>query len=326
MIIARAPLRVSFGGGGSDLPAFYRKYGGCVLSTSIDKYAFIQIHPNFDEDRIKLKYSQSEDVPKASDIQHRIFRAVLERFPLDGVELTSMADIPAGTGMGSSSTFTVALLHAVYAYRGIYRAKPDLAAEACEIEIDVLGSPIGRQDQYAAACGGMNLITFHPDDSVSVEPMLIGRETVDALDDRLHLFYTGGVRDANSILAEQSRRVADEDEKIASTKTLVRLCGQMKSALESRNLADFGLLLHESWLVKKSLVGSISSSFIDQSYEAGLAAGATGGKLLGAGGGGFLLFYCEPEKAAALRLSLRSLKYLPFRMENGGAQIVYFAH
>jgi D-glycero-alpha-D-manno-heptose-7-phosphate kinase len=325
MIISRAPLRVSFGGGGSDLPAFYRKHGGCVLSTSIDKYAFIQIHPNFNEDQIRLKYSETEEVASASQIRHRIFRAVLERAGLGGVEITSMGDIPAGTGMGSSSTFTVALLHAIYAYRGVYRPKEDLAVEACKIEIDVLGHPIGKQDQFASACGGLNLITFHPDDSVDVEPVIMSRNLVDELDDRLHLFYTGAVRDANAILAEQSRVVAGEEAKVRATHELVGLCREMKLALERRDLPAFGDLLHASWLQKKSLVASITNEAIDRAYESGLAAGARGGKLLGAGGGGFLLFYCEPDKVAALRAALSGLKYLPFRMESGGARIVYYS-
>lgn len=323
MIISRAPLRVSFGGGGSDLPAFYRRFGGCVLSTSINRYAFMQIHPNFHDGRIHLKYSETEDAGSADEVRHRIFKAVLARHGICGVEISCIADIPAGTGMGSSSTFTVALLHAVYAYKGVYRSKFDLAAEACDIEINILGSPIGKQDQYAAACGGLNLITFNPDESVTVEPLIVRRETVDELNSRLHLFYTGGVRDANSILAEQSRRVADDEEKTAATAALVALCREMKTSLEEGGLDTFGALLHESWMKKKSLVGSISSSRIDEIYEAGIAAGALGGKLLGAGGGGFLLFYCPPAHLERLRQNLAALKYMPFRMETGGAQIIY---
>lgn len=323
MIISRAPLRVSFGGGGSDLPAFYRRYGGCVLSSSINKYAFIQIHPNFHGDRLSLKYSETENVGKADEVRHRIFKAILCRHGLSGVEISCMADIPAGTGMGSSSTFTVAVLHVVYAYKGIYRSKFDLAAEACDIEINILGNPIGRQDQYAAACGGLNYITFNPDDSVTVEPLIVRRETVDELNQRLHLFYTGDVRDANSILAEQSRGVADDETKTAATAALVALCREMKTSVENGQLDSFGALLHESWMKKKSLVGSISNPRIDQAYEAGISAGALGGKLLGAGGGGFLLFYCPAEREERLKETLGSLKYMPFRMETGGAQIIY---
>lgn len=324
MIIVRAPFRISFGGGGSDLPQYYRNWGGAVLSASINKYIYIDLHPFFDEKRIQLKYSQTENVGAPGLIKHRIFRCVLERFNLCGVELTSTADIPSGTGLGSSSSFTVALLQCVYAYMGMHRSKAALAAEACEIEVEILQSPIGKQDQYAAAMGGLNFIRFEKDESVFVEPVTINRSRMDEFNSRLVLFYTGITRDANGILEEQGRAMQDGSHKECAMHKMVALAGAMRDCLEAWRLDDFGALLHESWKLKRSLTGHISNGRIDDIYELALSAGATGGKLLGAGGGGFLLLYCPPGKQANLLRKMSFLKQFPFYLESGGSQIVYY--
>lgn len=329
MIITRAPFRISFAGGGSDLPSFYRKHGGCVISTSINRYIYIDIHPFFDRDRIQLKYSRTENVATAAEVQHRIFRETLQAFNLNGVELTSTADIPAGTGMGSSSAFTVALLQAVHAYQHLYRSKHELAAEACDLEINKVGSPIGKQDQYASAFGGLNFIRFNPDDSVSVEPVIIDRELREALDGNLHLYFTGLTRDANALLEEQQRNLSSDRQRTDNMIGMMKIAEQMKITLENRDLSQFGALLHEAWELKKSLSNSISGSHIDDLYNAGRRAGATGGKLLGAGGGGFLLYYVEPwnrDKFVETMAGNTAVRKVGFNMEQGGVQVIHYEH
>ncbi len=324
MIIARAPFRLSFGGGGSDLPAFYRRWGGSVLSASVNKYMYINVHPSFDKDRILLKYSRTEDVRSHDEIHHRIFKTVLRRFGLYGIEITSIADIPSGTGLGSSSSFTVALLQCLYAYRREFRSKMDIAAEACRIEIEELGSPIGKQDQYAAAFGGLNFLTFHPDDSVTVEPVVLGHDGLERLTSHLALFYTGLIRDANPILATESASLAGGGAAAAAMRRMVAVAGEMRVALERGAFDDFGALLDEQWQLKRSLADGISTAALDAIYCRGRAAGALGGKLLGAGGGGFMLFYCPPERQPALREALADLRPFPVRLESGGVQVIFF--
>lgn len=324
MIITRAPFRISFGGGGSDLPSYYRKFGGCVLSASINKYIYLDIHPFFDPHRIQLKYSRTENVDAAGLIKHPIFRSVLDRFDMCGVELTSTADIPSGTGLGSSSSFTVALLQCVYAYRGMHRSKAALASEACSIEIDEIGSPIGKQDQYAAAFGGLNFIRFEPDDSVFIEPLTLPREKLRDFNSRLLMFYTGITRDANELLEAQGRAMEAGNGRVETMHRMVQLACDMQACLQQGCLDEFGGLLHESWMRKRSLSDHISNDRIDDLYQLARSAGATGGKILGAGGGGFLLLYCPVEKQAALRQKLNFLKHFPFHIESGGTQIVYY--
>jgi D-glycero-alpha-D-manno-heptose-7-phosphate kinase len=324
VIITRAPFRVSFAGGGSDLPAYYRQFGGCVLSASINKYIYLDIHPFFDERRIQLKYSRTENVDSAGLIKHPIFRCVLDRFNMCGVEVTSTADIPSGTGLGSSSSFTVALLQCVYAHQGVHRSKAELAAEACAIEIDQLKSPIGKQDQYAAAFGGLNFIRFEPDDSVFIEPVTISRDRLHELNSRLLMFYTGMTRDANEILEEQGRAMRAGNGRVETMHRMVDLACEMRGCLQQGCLDRFGALLHDAWLLKRSLCDQISNDRIDDLYELARSAGALGGKILGAGGGGFLLLYCAPEKQAVLRQKLGFLKHMPFYLESGGTQIVYY--
>jgi len=321
MIITKTPLRVSFCGGGSDIAAFYREHGGCVLSASVNKYMFIMIHPYFYEGTTVLKYSKTEVVKDIRDIEHSIFRSVLNMYGLSGVEITSMADIPAGTGLGSSSSFTVGLLNTVNAYIGKLVSKPKLAELACEIEIEHLKSPIGKQDQYAAAMGGLNFISFNANDSVTVTPMLMKKTVTNTLQDNLLMFYTGEVRNANEILTEQTANSTKSD-KINNLKQMCRLAEDMKAELENGNLSSFGDILNESWLLKKTLASGISSSYLDDIYDKAMKNGAKGGKLLGAGGAGFFLFYCEKERQAGLREALK-LKELPFAFENDGTSVIF---
>ena len=321
MIITRTPFRVSFAGGGSDLADFYEKYEGCVLSTSINRYCYISIHPYFDENYTMLKYSENERVDNLSAIKHRIFNCVLNERQIHGVEISSTADIPGGTGLGSSSTFTVGLLNALNCYQGKYMSKGKLAEKACEVEIQKLGSPIGKQDQYAAAFGGLNFIRFHQDGEVSVSPIVMMPETYQQLQKNLVMFYTGDTRSANSILAEQKKNMGDK-EKTENLKKMCALAEDMKQALEQNRLDSFGDLLNEGWKLKRTLASGISNPMVDEAYETAIANGALGGKLLGAGGGGFLIFYCKPENQERLRVALR-LRQFPFSFEKNGTSVVY---
>lgn len=321
MIITKTPFRVSFAGGGSDLEAFYEKHGGCVLSTSINKYVYLSIHPYFHPNRTVLKYSENETVDDISQIRHTIFNCVLNMFGIRGVEISSTADIPAGTGLGSSSSFTVGLLHTLYCYLGKYKSKEYIADKACKIEIELLGNPIGKQDQYAAALGGLNFIRFNTDGSVSYEPITLKRDKIEKLQSCLQMYYLGITRDANIILSEQKKNMTD-DEKTQNLKQMCKLAEDMKDALNNDDISSFGLFLHKGWELKQSLSSGISNPEINKLYEIAINAGATGGKLLGAGGGGFLLFYCEPEKQERLRLAL-GIRPVPFTFERDGTSVVY---
>lgn len=321
MIITKTPFRISFAGGGSDMADFYREHGGCVLSTSINRYMYISLHPYFDNCKTALKYSQTEIVNNLHEINHSIFRRVLTDMDIQGVEISSTADVPSGTGLGSSSSFTVGLLHTLYCYKGKYVSKTKLAEEACDVEINKLGNPIGKQDQYAAACGGLNFISFHQDDTVSVEPLITRGETLQQLQDNLMMFYTGITHDANVILAEQKKNISSADK----TKNLIQMCQlarEMKHSLENNELSDFGRILNEGWMRKKELAGGISSPKIDELYEIAMKNGALGGKLLGAGGGGFLLFYCPKEQQERLKNQIQ-LKPFDFRFEHDGSSVVH---
>lgn len=321
MIITKTPFRVSFCGGGSDMSDFYREHGGCVLSTSINRYMYITMHPYFDRNKTAVKYSQTEIVDDIADVDHSIFKYVLNEKKISGVEIVSTADVPSGTGLGSSSAFTVGLLHTLYCYQGKYVSKGRLAEEACVIEIDKLGNPIGKQDQYAAAFGGLNFISFHKDDTVSVEPIVTKSETLKELQANLVMFYTGITHDANKILAQQKQNL----NLVASKDNLIQMCGlarQMKHALEDNQLADFGNFLNESWHRKKELSGQISNSQIDEWYGLATNNGALGGKLLGAGGGGFLLFYCPKDRQEKLEKAL-GLERFDFSFEHDGSSVIY---
>ena len=321
MIITKTPFRVSFCGGGSDMANFYEKYGGCVLSTSINKYCYISIHPYFNENQTVLKYSENELVDSPDQIKHRIFRQVLTDMGIHGVEISSTADIPGGTGLGSSSTFTVGLLNSLNCYKGKFVSKDKLAKLACEVEIEKLGNPIGKKDQYGAALGGLNFIKFNQDGSVSHEPILMEGKTYKELQKNLLMFYTGTTRSANTILAEQTKNITSEDK----ARNLLKMCGlakDMKVALENNDISSFGKILDEGWQLKKELASGIANPAIDEAYEIAMKNGALGGKLLGAGGGGFLLFYCEEEKQEQLKKAI-GLRELDFSFERDGTSIVY---
>ncbi len=323
MIITQTPFRVSFVGGGSDMAAFYTRHEGAVLSTTINRYMYISSHRFFEPDKIRAKYSKTETVSRASELEHPIIRTVLEKFNIDGgIEVSSIADVPAGTGMGSSSSFTVGLLHNLYTWLGKSPSKEQLAAEACEIEIEWLKEPIGKQDQYAAAFGGFNIFRFRSDGSVGVEPLTLSEDIFQTLQGRLHMFYTGTQRSASAILAEQTRSISADD-KFQNLKAMTALVDPLKDSLLSGNLDDFGRILHENWMLKQQLTGSISNSSINEAYRAALDHGALGGKLLGAGGGGFLLFYCPEGTASKVKQALQNLRYFEFEFESEGSKLIY---
>jgi len=324
MIISRTPFRVSFVGGGSDLPAFCDKRPGAVLSVSIDKAMYVSLHPYFDRKKTLLRYSKTEAVDHINDIEHPIFREALRMYDVaGGLEISSTADVPSGTGLGSSSSFTVGLLHVLTAHKGKYAIAEELGRLASHLEIDVLGEPIGRQDQYAAACGGLNVIEFHPGGDVRVQPVVLPRALVRTLDQRLLMFYTGHQRATRNILAHQSKTVATNVSKFDATCSMVELVYEMRDALHAGNLDAFGDLLHRNWQLKKTLSSKISNPAIDEAYSAALTAGARGGKLCGAGGGGFLLLYCETSKQPQLRQALSHLHEMPFRFSHTGSQIIF---
>lgn len=322
MIISRTPFRISFTGGGSDLPSFYRRELGAVVSTSINKYMYIAIHPFFDRNKIQLKYSKTELVDSIRDIKHPIFREVLSLYNLKGIDLNSIADIPAGTGLGSSSAFTVGLLNVVNAYLSKALSSEKLGELACDVEINKICSPIGKQDQYAAACGGLNFITFYGDESVNVEKIIMKPEKKRELQDNLIMIHIGGEHSANEILKEQEHCITGSKE-FETQKQMVQQAFQLKSSLENNNIDDFGRYLHEGWLMKKSLCSGISNGHIDEIYKKGIKAGALGGKLLGAGGAGFLLFYCPVEKQAFFRKSMKDVRELQFCFDSCGSKIIY---
>jgi D-glycero-alpha-D-manno-heptose-7-phosphate kinase len=323
MIGTRTPFRISFAGGGSDLPSFYTRHPGCVLSTSVDKYMYLFVHPYFNE-KIQVKYSRTELVDRIDQIQHPIVRVALEQFGLHGIDINSIADVPAGAGLGSSSSFTVGLIHALCAYTGKMISKEALARRACEIELGFLGEPIGKQDQYAAAYGGLNLIRFEPDGHVEVQPVVMAQELRRRFTESLLMFYLGGSHTARTILDDQQMNVAQDRRKFASLVRMTELAGQLGQSLTRGNLDDVGPILDENWQLKRQLSRKISEDRIDAFYRTALANGASGGKLLGAGGGGFLLLYCEPEHQDKLRRSLAELPEMRFTLDGGGTQIIFY--
>lgn len=325
MIITRAPFRVSFCGGGSDIPSFYEKYGGCVISTTIRKYMYLTIHNYFHKDRISLKYSKAEEVSDYASIEHQYFRRCLSDFDVKGVEITSMADIPAGTGLGSSSSFTVALLHLLYTYKGEYVSKYKLAKDACEVEIEKLGEPIGKQDQFAAAFGGLKFYEFQPSGFVNVEPVVMKPESYKKLENNILMFYIGGTHSASEILKEQGKNIGDSGsvDKIKAQKQICEIARELKERLQENEVDAMGELLHKNWILKKSLASGISNPLIDDIYSRAINAGATGGKLLGAGGAGFMIFYVPDEMHESVRTTLSDLREIDFEMDNSGAGIVH---
>jgi D-glycero-alpha-D-manno-heptose-7-phosphate kinase len=325
MIITRSPLRITLGGGGTDLPSYYRQHGGYLIAAAIDKYVYVTVMRPFVEG-IFLKYSKLEHVDQIDEVQHPIIREALQLlgFRTPQVEITTLADIPAGTGLGSSGSFSTALLKALYAHRRRLLHPGDLAELACEIEIDRLKEPIGKQDQYIASYGGITCFTFNPDDSVNAEPLELGMESLFALEDNLLLFFTGFSRSAGRILQEQKVRTEGADAEMLRNLHYVKELGfRSRKALEAGNPALFGELMHEHWEHKKRRSGAMSNPQIDEWYELGRKNGAIGGKLVGAGGGGFLLFYCEQHRRLREAMSGAGLEEVRFRFDFEGTKVLF---
>ena len=321
MIITRTPFRVSFAGGGSDIPSFYKEHGGCVLSTTINKYMYISVHPSFEGSDTVLKYSRTEIVDDIDKIDHKYFQQILKKLRLSGVEIVSTADVPSGTGLGSSSSFTVGLLHALYSYKGKFVSKEKLAKEACEIEIEELGNPIGKQDQHAAAYGGLNFYEFKQDGSVLVEPVSMKPDSYLQLEKNLIMFYTGKLHSASAILEKQSRNITSGEKE----KNQIKMCDlarELRQELHHNNIDAMGEILHEGWRLKKTLAEGITDTVIDEQYEKALKHGAYGGKLLGAGGGGFLLFYVPEKKREELKIAM-DLPEFPISFDRQGSAVIY---
>jgi len=324
MILSKTPLRMSYVGGGSDLPAYYREETGAVLSTSINKYMYIAVNRKFDG-RIRLSYIRTEEVECSEQIEHPLVRHALDLVGIKGgIEIASMADIPSrGAGLGSSSTYTVGLLNALYAYRNQFASKEKLARQACEIEIERCGEPIGKQDQYAAAFGGLNLIRFHPDESVSVDPVICKPSILQELENSTLVLFTGRTRSASAVLAEQSKALLEAERRVLMRR-MVQLAFEMKEELEGGSLVNFGAMLDENWHLKSQLTSGISDPQIDDWYAAGMSKGALGGKLLGAGNGGFIMFYAPPERHSQITAALSELQPVKFCFDRSGAQIVFY--
>ena len=325
MIISRAPVRVTLGGGGTDLESYYGKYGGFLIAAAIDKYIFISANKRF-YDSIRLSYSHTEIVDNVADIKHRIFRAALEQLSIDGgIELVSVGDVPANCGLGTSSSFTVSLLNALHAYKRDFVTQKQLAEEACHIEIDVLQEPIGKQDQYIAAFGGVTCFTFEKNGDVLVEPLEISDEVMDQLENNISLFHTGIERSASEILSEQDKRSKKDDPMVIENLHRIKEIGiQTKKTLERGDVDELGELLHAHWETKKKRSQKITDPFIDECYEVARKNGAIGGKLIGAGGGGFFMFYCHNDDKSKLSQAMKKMKLKPmrFRFDFEGAKIL----
>lgn len=324
MIITKTPFRISFAGGGSDLENYYKEFGGAVLSVSIKKYIYLCLHPYFFKDGYLLKYSKTENVDNVDDIKHPIIRNIFKRYGIKGVDFNSSADIPAGTGLASSSAFTCGLINLCNAYSEKYMTQEDIADLACKIEIEDLKEPIGKQDQYACACGGLNFIEFYKDGVVNVEKMFLTSDNYHKFENNLMMFYTGETRAAGSILSEQKKNTTNDKAKIENLHKMVNLAKDLKLELLSGNIDTAGDILHTGWMYKKELANGISNEGIDYYYDLAMKNGALGGKLLGAGGGGFLLFYVKDQNKDKLRKALSELKELPFKFDNNGTSIIHY--
>ncbi len=322
MIITRSPLRITLGGGGTDLPSYYRMFGGFLISAAIDKYVYITVMRPFTRG-IFLKYSQLEKVQSTDEIQHPIFREAIRMldFKTPQVEITALADIPSGTGLGSSGSFTTALLKALYAHRKRLILPDELARLACQIEIDRLKEPIGKQDQYIAAYGGITCFEFNPDDSVKAYPLPLGMDTLYDLEDNILLFFTGFARNASDILKDQDTRSKEMDEDMLANLHYVKELGlRSKEALMAGDTAEFGALLHEHWEHKRKRSKGMSNPTIDEWYALGRKNGALGGKLVGAGGGGFLMFYAEDRSLLRRTMLKIGLEEVRFRFDFEGTK------
>jgi D-glycero-alpha-D-manno-heptose-7-phosphate kinase len=323
MIISKTPLRMSYVGGGSDMPDFYREHGGAVISTALDIFVHVIVKKRF-EPGIRVSYSKTENVLSVDEVEHPIVRNALNSINFDDdIEIVSIADVPSsGTGLGSSSSFSVGLVNCLSAYRGINLDADALAKAACHLEIDLCGSPIGKQDQYAAAFGGIKVYKFNQDDTVEVNNVLITPETKKKLDDETMTFYIGGARSANKILEHQKRELKST-KKVELMNRMVNLVWNLKQELEGQSLLNFGAILHENWELKRSISEGIANSYIDELYKTALSCGATGGKLLGAGGGGFMIFHAPTETVKGkLRVAFSHLREVNFNMHLSGSQIL----
>lgn len=312
---------MSFAGGGSDLPSFFREEEGAVLSTAIDRYMYITVNKRFDQ-TVRLSYSRTEIKESVDGIEHPIFRTVLKKYaPQGGLELISMADVPSGTGLGSSSSFTVGLLHALKAYQGKFQSADELASEACDIEINELKEPIGKQDQYMAAHGGLQFVRFQTNGEVFVDPVICTTETKANLEKSLLIFYTGKTRDAKSVLKEQNENTSAKRDTL---REMVRMAWQMKRDLEANApISNLGRTLHEAWQLKKTMASSVSNPQIDTWYKTAIDSGAWGGKILGAGNGGFLMLLAPPESHVGICKRLSDLREMNLKFENQGSKILF---
>ena len=324
MIITRTPLRISLGGGGTDLASYYREHSGFVISAAIDKYVYITLHDTFEQEFI-IKYSKTEVVKSVDEIKHPIIREALKIVPVSAphLEVVSMSDIPAGTGLGSSGSFTVGLLRALHAHNKNTITRQQLAEDACHIEIDLLGEPIGKQDQYIAAFGGITSFLFNPDGRVNVQPVQISAETLYNLEDNLLLFFTGFKRSASAILAEQDNRSRERDACMIDHLHHIKRFGyDSKAALEAGDLHGFAEIMHQHWQLKRQRSNSMTNSCIDEYYELARANGALGGKLIGAGGGGFLMFYTEDKTRLRRVMRETGLREVRMRFDFEGSALV----
>ena len=326
MIITRSPLRISLGGGGTDLPSYYSQRGGFLVAAAINKYVYIAVSQPFTNEII-LKYSSIEKTDSIDQIKHNIFRSVLKELYLqdlrDGIEISSIADIPSGTGLGSSGSFTTALVYALKTFRNESMSKKDIAEFACKIEIDILKEPIGKQDQYIAAFGGIRTFDFHKDGSVSVGNLKVSNDFVTYLNESLLIFFTGYTRDASTILATQNSKSLNEDKTMLSNLDFIKDLGhRSRVALEAENLEDFGLLLKEHWNYKKQRSSNMTNKHIDEYYQIGLAAGAIGGKLIGAGGGSFLMFLTMKPDALRKKMKECGIKEVRYAFDMVGTSIM----
>jgi len=325
MLITRSPFRISFCGGGSDIPYFYEEHGpGAVVSTTVNKYMYTSMHPLFFSDDYLLKYSVTETCSDVENIDHKIIKEVFKEFGIRGVDFTSAADIPAGTGLSSSSAFTCSIIQLCAAYTEKYLKKEEIAELAFDIEANRLKAPIGKQDQYASAFGGLNYIEFGKNGQVNVEKLFIPTEGLKKLQNNLLLYYIGNQRNANEILAKQKEEVKNNNNKIKSLQTMVEYAKELREELLKNKIDSIGELLHKNWLLKQELNGDNTNENVNYIYNVALNAGASGGKLLGAGGGGFMLFYVKEQYHNSVRNRLSTLKELKFKFDYKGTQTIFY--
>ena len=319
MIIVQTPLRVSFLGGGTDFEDFYLHHGGAVLSTAIDKYAFVVMKERYD-DMIYVNYSKKEIVENVDDLEHELVKEAMKMAGVEkGVEISTFVDVREGTGLGSSSSITVGLLQSLYAYKGEAETASTLARQACQIEVDILGKPMGRQDQYIAAYGNMRFITFN-EQGINAEKMLLSKEGKTKLSERLMLFFTKRTRRSGEILAEQKANIA---ERVEVLKEMTKLAYLGKEAITREAFDELGEMLHQGWQLKRQLASKISNSDLDELYQSARNSGAIGGKITGAGGGGFLLLYAPAQRRDDIRSALWGLEEIPFRFEADGSKVIF---